>query len=74
MRLLRGVSRRWFVALGQPLKILLVASVGGVEGDEGVVREAFNAMGGLACDGIVDDLIHGHSSALKVIFADVFPV
>ena len=45
----------------------MVICVGGVEGDEGVVGQAFDALCGLACDGIVDDLIHGHSSADAVL-------
>jgi hypothetical protein len=40
----------------------LVASVGGVKGDEGVVREALDALGGAEI-GVRNKLIHGHSSA-----------
>jgi hypothetical protein len=49
----------------------LVASVGGVEGNKGVVREALDALGGLTVK-IRKKLIHGHSSA-SIDICDCIP-
>ena len=56
------MRRQRFVARCDPLQILLVFRVGGVEGDEGVVREALDA--GCSTEiSVRNKLIHGHSSA-----------
>jgi hypothetical protein len=51
------IRRQRLVALGQPLQVLLVVGVGGVEGDEGVVCDAFDA---LCCahDCVGEKLVH----------------
>jgi hypothetical protein len=51
------VSRDWGIASLEPFEVLLVIGVGGVEGDEGVVGQAFDALCGVPCHGVIWKLL-----------------
>jgi hypothetical protein len=56
--LFRCVGRFWFVTFSEPSKVLLVVRVGGIEGYEGVVGQALDALCGLAFKHWFDLLVH----------------